>query len=331
MIERVPEDQGKPWVQAIVAAPKKDGNVRICVHMRLPNEAIRRVRHPIPPVNDISIELNGAKYFTKLDLLQAYHQLVLDEQSRYITTLSTHIGLFRYKRLNYGTNASAGIFQYVLRRELQGLPGVRNIADDIIVFGATRAEHDANLDGCLRCLTNKGLRLNRDKCVFLSNTLEFFGQIFSKDGIRPDQRRVTDLLKTPRPGNVSEVRSLLGMANYSSQYTPDFATLTVPLRELTKRNAQFAWTTIHEQSFKKLTTALATSPCMAYFDKDKETSVVVDASPVGISAVLSQNTPGQNDHKIIPCASRALTDPEKKYSQTEKEAIAIVWSVEHFH
>ena len=70
---------------------------------------------------------------------------------------------------------------------------------------------------------------------------------------------------------------------------------------------------------------------MAYFDKDKETSVVVDASPVGISAVLSQNTPGQNDHKIIPCASRALTDLEKKYSQTEKEAIAIVWSVEHFH
>ena len=331
VIERVPEDQATPWVQPIVAVPKKDGNVRICVDMRLPNEAIRRIRHPIPTVNDISIELNGAKYFTKLDLSQAYHQLVLDEQSRYITTFSTHIGLFRYKRLNYGTNASAEIFQYVLQRELQGLPGVRNIADDIIVFGATRAEHDANLDGCLRRLENKGLRLNRDKCVFLSNTLEFFGQIFSKDGIRPDPKRVTDLLNAPRPGNVSEVRSLLGMANYSSQYIPDFATLTAPLRELTKKNAQFAWTTTHEQSFKKLTAALATSPCMAYFDKDKETSVVVDASPVGISAILSQNTLGQNDHKIISYASRALTDPEKKYSQTEKEALAIVWSVEHFH
>ena len=217
------------------AVPKKDGNVRICVDMRLPNEAIKRVRHPIPTVNDISVELNGAKYFTKLDLTQAYHQLVLDEQSRYITTFSTHVGLFRYKRLNYGTNASAEIFQYVLQRELQGLHGVRNIADDIIVFGKTRAEHDANLDNCLRRLKSKGLKLNRDKCVFLSNTLEFFGQIFSKDGIRPDPKRVTDLLHAPRPANVSEVRSLLGMVNYSSQYIPDFATLTAPLCELTKK------------------------------------------------------------------------------------------------
>ena len=70
---------------------------------------------------------------------------------------------------------------------------------------------------------------------------------------------------------------------------------------------------------------------MAYFNKDKETSVVVEASPVGIPAILSQNTQGQNDHKIMSYASRALTDPEKKYSQTEKEALAIVWSVEHFH
>ena len=168
-----------------------------------------------------------------VDLSQVYHQLVLDEQSRYVTTFSTHIGLFRYKHLNYGTNASAEIFQYVLQRELQGLPGVRNIADDVIVFGATRAEHDANLDGCLRRLANKGFNLNREECVFLSNTLEFFGQIFSKGGVRPDPKRVMDLLNAHRPGNVSEVRSLLGMANYSSQYIPNFATLTVPLRELT--------------------------------------------------------------------------------------------------
>ena len=249
VIERVPDNQATPWVQPIVAVPEKDGSVRICVDMRLANEAIQRVRHPIPTVNDISVELNEAKYFTKLDLSQAYHQLVLDEQSRYITTFSTHIELFRYKRLNYGTNASAEIFQYVLQRELQGLQGVRNIADDIIVFGTTRTEHDANLDNCIRRLINKGFKLNRDKCVFLSSTPEFFGQIFSKDGIRPDPKHVTDLINASQPGNVSEVRSLLGMANYSSQYIPNFATLTAPLHELTKRNARFEWNCTHEHSF----------------------------------------------------------------------------------
>lgn len=89
--------------------------------MRLANLAIKRVRHPIPTVEDISFELNGAKYFSKLDLLQAYHQLELDESSRYITTFNTHISLVWYKRLNYGANASAEISQYTLQTQLQGL------------------------------------------------------------------------------------------------------------------------------------------------------------------------------------------------------------------
>ena len=87
--------------------------------MRLANEAIERIRHPIPTVDDISFALNGAKFFSKLDLSQAYHQLELDEASRYITTFSTNIGLFRYKRLNYGTTAAAEIFQYTLQTQLQ--------------------------------------------------------------------------------------------------------------------------------------------------------------------------------------------------------------------
>ena len=113
IIERVPDNEATPWVSPIVAVPKKDGQVRICVDMRLPNEAIRRVRHPIPTVNDISLSLNGAQYFSKLDLSQAYYQLELEEQSRYITTFSTHLGLYRYKRLNYGTNVAAEMFQLI--------------------------------------------------------------------------------------------------------------------------------------------------------------------------------------------------------------------------
>ena len=92
-----------------------------------------------------------------MDLSQAYHQLELDEASRSITTFSTHLGLYRYKRLNYGTNAAAEIFQYTLQTQLQGLKGVKNIADDIIVFGQTRGEHDENLDKCLARLKSKGL------------------------------------------------------------------------------------------------------------------------------------------------------------------------------
>jgi hypothetical protein len=331
IIERVPENQPTPWVSPIVAVPKKDGNVRICVDMRQANEAIKRVRHPIPTVEDISLELNGAKWFSKLDLSQAYHQLELDEASRYITTFSTHEGLFRYKRLNYGTNAAAEIFQYTLQQQLQGLSGVQNIADDIIVYGKTREEHDINLDKCLQRLFDRGFRLNQSKCSFLTRTLKFFGQIFSASGTQPDPIRVKDLQDAPKPTNVHAVRSLLGMANYSSKYIANFSTITAPLRELTKKNAQFEWKDIHQKAFEQLTTALSSAQCMAYFDTQKDTYVTVDVSPVGISAILSQKTKGMEDDKVISYASRALTDVEKRYSQTEKEALAIVWGAEHFH
>ena len=331
IIEKVPEHEGTPWVSPIVVVPKKDGGVRICVDMRAANEAIKRVRHPIPTVDDVSFELNGAKYFTKLDLSQAYHQLELDEDSRHITTFSTHVGLYRYKRLNYGTNAAAEIFQYVLQTQLQGLKGVKNIADDIIVYGTTREEHDENLDKCLTRLKQKGLTLNQNKCKFLSNTLEFLGQIFSDEGTRPDPKRVHDLLNAEVPKDIRDVRSLLGMANYSSKYIENFATITAPLRELTKKNNRFEWTEVHQDAFNQLTNALSTAPCMSYFDKNKDTYVLVDASPVGLCAILSQKSKDADDQKVVAYASRALTDVEKRYSQTEKEALAIVWSVEHFH
>ena len=331
IIERVPDNQPTPWISPIVAVPKKNGGVRICVDMREANAAIKRVRHPIPTVEDVSFELNGAKYFSKLDLSQAYHQLELDEASRYITTFSTHVGLFRYKRLNYGTNAAAEIFQYTLQTQLQGLCGVKNIADDILVYGKTRDEHDSNLEKCLQRLSTKGLRLNQSKCTFLSNTLSFFGQIFSANGTKPDPQRVSDLQNAPIPTNVHDVRSLLGMANYSSKYIANFATVTSPLRDLTKKNTKFEWTQDHQKAFDDLTAALSSAKCMAYFDTQKETYVTLDASPVGVSAILSQKSTEQNDEKVVAYAGRALTDVEKRYSQTEKEALAIIWGVEHFH
>ena len=252
IIEPVPDDQPTPWVSPIVAVPKKDGSVRICVDMRLANQAIQRVRHLIPTVDDVSLDLNGAQYFSKLDLTQAYHQLELDSESRYITTFSTHLGLYRYTRLNYGTNAAAEVFQNTLQQHLQGIDSVKNIADDILIYSRTRKQHDQALDKCLTRLSEKGLTLNRSKCKFLSTTLEFFGQIFSKDGTHPDPKRVEDLLNAPQPTNVHEVRSLLGMANYSSKYIHDYATITAPLRELTKKNVKFKWTYQHQQAFELL-------------------------------------------------------------------------------
>ena len=201
IIEAVPEDSPAQWVSQIVAVPKKDDTVRLCVDMRMPNKAIKRIRYPISTVNDASIELNGAKFFSKLDLTQAYHLLPLHEDRHYITTFTTRLGLYRYTRLNYGTNAAMEIFQHVLQQNLQGIQGVFNLADDIFVFGKTRQEYDAALRNCLERLRERGRTLNPKKCKFLQSSINFFRQIFSAQGTRPDPKRVDDLENVSVPTN----------------------------------------------------------------------------------------------------------------------------------
>ena len=331
IIERVPENEKTDWVSPIVCVPKKNGEIRLCVDMRAANNAIKRVRHPIPTVKDVSIDLNGATVFSKLDLTQAYHQLELAPKSRHITTFTTHMGLFRYKRLNYGTNSAAEIFQHMLQTSLQGLQGVRNIADDVIIFGKDMNEHNQALEACLKRMSENNLTLNLEKCKFLKKNLDFFGFQFSKDGKRPDPKKIDAFANTPTPTNASEVRSLLGMSNYCSQFIPDYATITAPLRELTKKNTPFQWSEACQEAYDKLKAVLTSSPVVSYFDVNKESIVLVDASPVGLSAILAQRAPQSEETKIIAYASRSLTDVETRYSQTEKEALAIVWGIEHFH
>ena len=119
IIERVPEGQATPYITQIVAVPKKDNkSIRNCVDMRSANKAVRRVRHVMPTVEEVMTDLNGAQFFSTIDLSNAYHQLVLAEDCRYIPPFSTHIGLFQYARLNYGTNAAAELFQFTLQEGL---------------------------------------------------------------------------------------------------------------------------------------------------------------------------------------------------------------------
>ena len=109
------------------------------------------------------------------------------------------------------------------------------------------------------------------------------------------------------------------MSNYSSKYIHDYATITAPLRELTKKNARFSWEQEHQRAFDKLKQALVSAPVMGYFDTKNDTMLTVDASPVGVSAILAQSARDQSDYKVIAYASRSLSNVEQRYSQTEKD------------
>ena len=190
--------------------------------------------------------------------------------------------------MNFGITSASEIFQETIRNVIAGIPGARNISDDIIVFGKTERDHDIALHATLKRLSEKGLTLNKSKCEFGKDKIEFFGLVFGKNGISPDPVKVKAVQEAKPPQNVAEVRSLLGMLNYSSRFIPDYATLCEPLRRLTRKDEIWEWSQRQEEAFQKLKKSITSEPVMAYYDPDKPTEIAVDASPVGLGAILIQ-------------------------------------------
>ena len=212
------------------------------------------------------------------------------------------------------------------------IPGALNISDNLLIHGRTQEDHDRALAAVFKRLSDKHLTLNKTKCAFNKSSLKFFGHIFSASGMSPDPEKVQAICEAPAPESTGELRILLGMVSYFSRYIKDFATITDPLHSLTKKNATWQWSTNQQQALKTLKRKLTNAPVMLYFDPTKQTELIVDTSPVGLGAVLTQKTANSNGPMhVIAYASRSLTDVERRYSQTEREALAIMWGCEYHH
>ena len=105
-------------------------------------------------------DLNGCKVLSKIDLNQGYHQIPLQSDSKQFTTLSTYIGLFHYKRLNFGLSCAAEVFQKKVSDALNGIPCVKNISDDIYVGGTDKDTHDYHLKQVFHRLHENGQTIN---------------------------------------------------------------------------------------------------------------------------------------------------------------------------
>ena len=325
IIEKVNEPS--PWISPVVVVPKKN-DIRLCVDMRQANQAVIRERYPIPTVEEVLQDFNQSTVFSKLDIKLAYHQIELDPSSREITTFMTHKGMYRYKRLMFGISCAPEMYNKILQQTLDGCDGVQSIFDDIVVHGKTQAEHDKHLEATLQRLCEKGLTLNIDKCQFNMSHIEFMGHILSEHGVGLAKSKVEAVQNARQPKSVSEVRSFLGLVNFSGRFIPNLATIAEPLRKLTRNGVPFNWGPEQTRAFDELKTQLSNASILGYYDPTAQTLVITDASPVGLGAVLAQKH--GDDYRVIMYASRSLTDVERRYSQTEKEALGLVWGCERF-
>ena len=268
--------------------------------------------------------------YSKVDLNHGYHQIELHPESRPITTFITHAGTFQYKRLVQGASSALEEYQHHIDSLFTHQKRIRNISDDILIGGRTEEEHDQNLEACFRTLQGNNLTVNADKCKIGLKEVSFFGHTISADGIKPSVSKVEAIQSFPPPTCQKDVSSFLGMVNYLARFIPNLASETAPLRKLLRKDTPWRWTEEENKTFESLKNLVTSDLVVAHYDSKLPTSLIVDASPEGLGAILTQKQPDETMRPVY-YASRALTAQEKKYSQTEREALGVVWGCERFH
>ena len=319
------------WATPIVPVVKQNGEIRICGDYKVTlNNTIRVDSYPLPRVDDLLGSLAGGQKFSKLDLAHAYMQVQLDESSKPLTTINTHKGLYQYHRLPFGVASAPAIFQRTMETLLQGLPQVFVYIDDILVTGKTEDEHLKNLHETLQRLEDAGICLKKDKCAFLLPEVEYLGHVLSADGIRPSRKNVKAIEAAPAPETVTQLKSFLGMVTYYLKFLPNLSSTLAPLYSLLQDGTPWKWGPKQAEAFTAVKKQLTSPIVLSNFDPEKDLVLLVDASPYGLGAVLAHRQSDGTD-KPIAYTSRSLAPAEKRYSQLDKEALAIVFGVKKFH
>ncbi|XP_055522568.1 uncharacterized protein K02A2.6-like [Wyeomyia smithii] len=319
------------WAAPIVVVCKASGNVRICGDYSTGlNDRLQSHQYPLPLPQDIIAKLSNCTVFSQIDLSDAFLQMEVDESCRHLLTINTHRGLYQYNRLPPGVKAAPGAFQQLMDTMLAGLPCTTGYLDDVVVGGKNAAEHQRNQHAVLQRLEEFGFTIRLEKCSFGKQQIRYLGHLLDRHGLRPDPAKIQAIKNLPPPKDITGVRSFLGAINYYGKYVPNMRALRFPLDELLKNTTAFVWTHECQQAFNKFKEILSSDLLLAHYDPRQEIVVSADASSIGIGATISHKYP-DGHVKVIQHASRALTQVEQRYSQIDREGLAIIYAVTNFH
>jgi cleavage and polyadenylation specificity factor subunit 1 len=308
----IPSDS--PYSSPLVLVPKKDGSIRPCVDYRRLNEITVPDQYPLPRIEDIIQSVHGT-IFSTLDLKSGYHQIPMDPADAQKTAVITPFGLFHFIQMPFGLRNAGATFQRFLDHVTRGLPGVAVYVDDLLVSADSLAEHNARLLLLFQRLQEYGLKLNKKKCVFAQNTVQYLGYSLSPSGYSPHPDRVQALASFGKPTNLSEVKRFIGMANFYRQHIPHFAGIMAPLYMLKE---PFTWGESEEKAFIAIKEGLSTITLLQTPNPHLTYHAFTDASNHAVGATVQQKG------KPLSFFSARLSPTEQRYSTFDREALAII-------
>ena len=332
-------DISPEWLNSFVIVKKPNGSLRICLDPTDLNKEIVRPVCNSQTMDDVIEKLKNAKYFAVFDRSKGFFHVPLDKKSKLFTAMLTPFGIYVYNMLVMGLSNATDLFETCIREILEGLDGVTNIANDVLVFGRTETEFKNNVISFLdRCL-EQDMHLNPDKVQINCDKVPFFGNTWSKDGLSPDLDKVKLIQEWPTPINQKKLQSFLGTVNSLSRFLTFLSDLRAPLHNLLKKDCEFIWTDVHQQTFDQLKVHVSNDVKLQFYDGSKPLYIGVDKSKKEIGAVmLQEDCIVKNTSKFeipnnlcpISYTSKTLLSTESNYSNIERELIGVLFAITHF-
>ncbi|KAJ9552882.1 hypothetical protein OSB04_016927 [Centaurea solstitialis] len=312
-----------PWGAPILFVKKKDGSMRMCIDYRELNKLTVKNRYPLPRIDDLFDQLQGAAWFSKIDLRSGYHQVKVREEDVQKTAFRTRYGHFEFVVMPFGLTNAPAVFMDLMNRVCRPMldKSVIVFIDDILIYSKTKEDHVIHLIEVLETLRRERLYAKFSKCDFWLQEVQFLGHLVNREGIKVDPAKIEAVMKWEVPKTPTEIRSFLGLAGYYRRFIQDFSKIAVPLTRLTRKNVKFVWGEEQQKAFELLRGKLCEAPVLTLPEGVDDMTVYCDASYHGLGCVLMQRG------KVIAYASRQLKTHEVNYPTHDLELAAVVFAL----
>ena len=312
-----------PWGAPVLFVKKKDSSMRLCIDYRELNKVTVRNKYPLPRIDDLFDQLQGACVFSKIDLRSGYHQLRVKGEDVPKTAFRTRNRHYEFLVMPFGLTNAPAAFMDLMNRVFKPYLDLFVVVfiDEILVYSRSGEEHRRHLSIVLQTLRDKQLYAKLKKCEFWLDRISFLGHVVTKDGISVDLGKVDAVANWRRPSTVTEIRSFLGLAGYYRQFIEGFSKFALPMTKLTQKGVKFEWSDECERSFQELKNRLVTAPVLTIPSGSRGFVVYSDASHQGLGCVLMQH------EKVVAYASRQLKPYERNYPTHDLELAAMIFAL----